>query len=185
MMTYRSCPHCRKAQPVEAQFCSNCGAALPAAPDRAHAGAGSARGMLLLGIAVGVGVMGLLSLVLSGRETPTHTEQAEEVIYDSAQAAPAARWQDNVLMADLAQGKTVNEKYGSSVLGSDLTRTQVCSVTVLDSLEACPEDAGCLRKRGRLRHGLDGESGDLFDLYLAGECGSCRSCRLLRAVCLL
>ena len=47
--------------------------------------------MLLLGIAVGVGVMGLLSLVLSGRETPTHTEQAEEVIYDSAQAAPAAR----------------------------------------------------------------------------------------------
>ena len=172
MMTYRSCPHCRKAQPVEAQFCSNCGAALPAAPDRAHAGAGSARGMLLLGIAVGVGVMGLLSLVLSGRETPTHTEQAEEVIYDSAQAAPAARWQDNVLMADPAQGKTVNEKYGSSVLGSDLTRTQVCSVTVLDSLEACPEDAWDVSENG------DGsvmawteESGDLFDLYLAGEGG--------------
>ena len=61
--------------------------------------------VLLLGIAVGVGVMGLLSLVLSGRETPTHTEQADEVIYDSAQAAPAARWQDNVLMADPAQGR--------------------------------------------------------------------------------
>lgn len=172
MMTYRSCPHCRKAQPVEAKFCSNCGAALPAAPDRAQTGAGSTRGMLLLGIAVGVGVMGLLSLVLSGRETPTHTEQADEVIYDSAQAAPAARWQDNVLMADPAQGKTVNEKYGSSVLGSDLTRTQVCSVTVLDSLEACPEDAWDVSENG------DGsvmawteESGDLFDLYLAGEGG--------------
>ena len=58
------------------------------------------------------------------------------------------------------------------MLGSDLTRTQVCSVTVLDSLEACPEDAWDVSENG------DGsvmawteESGDLFDLYLAGEGG--------------
>ena len=28
MVTYRSCPHCRKAQPSDAKFCNNCGAKL-------------------------------------------------------------------------------------------------------------------------------------------------------------
>ena len=171
MMTYRSCPHCRKAQPSDAKFCNNCGAALPAMPDSGQSGSSRARGMLLLGIAVGAGMMGLLSLMLLGGKAPAQAEQAGESIYDSASVAPAL-WQGNVLMSDPAQGESLNEKCVSPVLGSDLTRTQVRSITVLDSLEACPENAWDVSENG------DGsvmawteESGDLFDLYIAGEGG--------------
>ena len=140
-------------------------------PDAEKSNPVRGRSMLLAGIAVGVGVMALLSLLL-GRDAPARTEQAGEGVYDSAQTAPAARWQDNVLMADPAQGEPLNEKCVSPVLGSDLTRTQVRSITVLDSLEACPENAWDVSENG------DGsvmawteESGDLFDLYIAGEGG--------------
>lgn len=170
-MAYRSCPRCRKAQPPDAKFCSSCGAALPAVPESGRSGPGRAGGMLLAGIAVGVGAMALLFLLL-GRDAPARAEQADENIYDSAQADPAARWQSNVLMADPARGETLNEKCVSSVLGSGLTRTQVRSITVLDSLSACPAAAWDVSESG------DGsvmawteENGDLFDLYIAGEGG--------------
>ena len=172
MMEYRSCPRCRKAQPTDAKFCNNCGASLPPLPDFGQSSPRRARGTILLGIVVGVGLMGILALMLFGQKTPTRVEQANEGSHEAEQAAPVANWQRNVMMADPAQGETLNEKCVSSVLGSDLTRTQVSSITVLDSLDSCPQTAWDISENG------DGsvmawteENGDQVDLYIAGEGG--------------
>lgn len=172
MMEYRSCPRCRKAQPTDAKFCNNCGASLPPLPDFGQSSPRRARGTILLGIVVGVGLMGILALMLFGKKTPTRVEQANEGSHEAEQTTPVANWQRNVMMSDPAEGETLNEKYVSSVLGSDLTRTQVCSVTVLDSLEACPGNAWDVSENedGSVMAWTE-EDGDQVDLYIAGEGG--------------
>lgn len=174
-MTYRSCPCCRTVLSADIKFCSNCGTALPAISDAEMRRSQSSKAMLYLGIGIGAGAVVMLALVLLLRGTLFPT-QGSGTTYASSQAAgvetPAPVWMNNVLMSDPAQGETLNEKYVSTVLGSDLTRTQVSSITVLDTLAACPDSAWDVSER------QDGSvmawaqaNGEWYDLYLAGEGG--------------
>ena len=81
-------------------------------------------------------------------------------------------WRDNVLMADPPQGDSMDEKAGTPVLGGDLPRDRIGSITVLDTLRDCPDDAWDVSRDG------DGSvmawaeaDGSLYDLYLAGDGG--------------
>ena len=87
-------------------------------------------------------------------------------------------WQKNILGsfmlndADANGTYTVEEEMNSSVLGSKYRREQICSITILDTLEDAPENAWDVSeaKNGKVMAWVT-PNGGLYDLYIAGEGG--------------
>lgn len=81
-------------------------------------------------------------------------------------------WSNNILMSNPADVRQANGEDASSVFGTDMTREEVGSVTVLDTVENVPEEAVDVSQSrdGSVLLWAEGD-GELFDLYLAGEGG--------------
>ena len=77
-------------------------------------------------------------------------------------------WQNNILMTDATQ--TLNEDSG--VLGSDIARRKILSITFLDSLDGMPDnawDASAEKNQKVMAWTIAGDGG--YDLYIGGKGG--------------
>ena len=164
-MTYRSCPRCRRVLPADAKFCDHCGMRLDADPEpQTVKRTGGKKTWVLPGIAAAAAVA-LFLLIIFRPEAPAAPGR-------SGDAAGTAAWAEHVLMEDPYGEMALKDAYQTSVLGSPLTREEIAAITVLDSLEDCPEGAWDVSRNG------DGsvlawteENDTLYDLFIGAEGG--------------
>lgn len=141
--------------------------------------AAAAAAILILGIGIGTGLDG-------GKMEPAEPKETVQAQTQPEHAADHDRWRNNILRSDEvvdadADGMyNIDEARGTPVFGSDYQRSQIRSVTFLDTLTAQPDDAWDVSEAG------DGAvkawvkpSGELYDLYIGAEGGvhAGKSCR--------
>ena len=125
----------------------------------------------------------------AGTTIPAPTEAMTETTLETAQSTTPVRsyqdildkymstkdddWKNNVMKADVFYDiSKLRNRSGGRVLGSQLFRDEIRSVTFLDTIDNAPYDAWCISE------GNDGsvmawveENQDLYDLYIAGDGG--------------
>lgn len=109
-------------------------------------------------------------------ETSVKTKSPYQAILDRYRKQISdSSWEDNVLMEDVFYDmKRLRNRTGGRVLGSDLYRDQIKTITFLDTLEDAPGDSWCVSEAedGSVLAWTE-KNGRLYDLYIAGEGGVC------------
>jgi len=136
---------------------------------------------LLLSVVLLLGLLAACGEKAPSAETPTSPVQAPPSFSQppspsaSESATPdAAPWENNVLMADkLDTSLPAGHGYESAVFGSDITRDEIATITVLDSLKDLPSaatwDVSETQNGSVLACVL--KDGEYYDLFIAAEGG--------------
>ena len=122
---------------------------------------------------------GNLTNLIRGEKFVTDNADTTQMMYGVGEAKRDPNpWKKNILRnytcndVDGDGTYTVEELSKSSVFGSDHTRDQILSITILDTLKDAPENAWDVSESGNgTVLAWLAPNGELYDLYIAGEGG--------------
>lgn len=112
-------------------------------------------------------------------EESSDFEDVSEQTSDEAEE----KWKNNILMENIGEWETKEERPEAKVLGSEIARKDILSVTVFDSLADVPEDSWDVSQdqNGSVMAWVE-RNGAKYDLYIAGEGGiNAKNCNNLFA----